>query len=182
MTRFPTPPRAAVGLALLALLAGCSIQAPEIKVTGERSLLERQILGAYQGLTEDLWMLTSLRGPDSLALAGERDRLLEALRRRRFNRDDRLRLLAEGRLGEGSDGRLVAREGDPPPPGDELLRLRERLLEQENADRETLLARLEALHPDSDLADLQRVFAGIQADESPAGAWVQAEDGSWSRK
>lgn len=181
MRHAPLRRRAAALAALLALLAGCSIQAPEIKVTGERSLLERQVLGAYQGLTEDLWMLTSLRSPDSTALAGERGPLLDALRRRRFNRDDRLRLLAEGWIGETSAGRLAEREGDG-APGEETVRLRKRLLAQENEDRERLLARLLALHPDAELSDLERLFAGIQADESPAGAWIQAEDGSWARK
>jgi hypothetical protein len=177
------PSRPRHWMPLLGLLAAaCAIQAPEIKVTGERGLLERQILGAYQGLSEELWMLTSLRAPgDSLVLAEERSRLLEALRRRRFNRDDRMQLLAGGWLGEGADGRIHPREGDGELPA-AAARLRERLLEQENEDRDRLIERLLDLHPQTDILELTRVFAAIQAEESPAGAWIQAEDGAWERR
>jgi hypothetical protein len=176
-------------IALTLLAAACSLQAPEIKVTGERSLLEKQVLGSYQSFGRELWMSTSLRGlPDTLVQAGERENLLKAIRRRRFNADDRLRLLAAGWLGESREGRLEPREasaasgaaGAAPPAADEELRAR--LLRQENQDRETLLARLARLYPGQDAAELTRIFAGIQADEAPAGAWLQRADGSWARK
>jgi len=174
-------------IAPMLLATSCSIQAPEIKVTGERSLLEKQVLGAYQGFGRDLWMATSLRGlPDTLAAEGERENLLKAIRRRRFNQDDRLRLLSQGVLGESSLGRLELRAasaggtaagGEGGDAG-----LAARLLRQENQDREILLARLRRLYPEQDPAELDRIFAGIQRDEAPKGAWLQQADGSWTRK
>jgi hypothetical protein len=167
-------------LALLLGLAACSIQAPEIKVTGERSLLEKQVLGSYQSFSRDLWMATSLRGlPDSLSTEGERENLLKAIRRRRFNQDDRLRLLADGWLGEGRDGRLGLRTEGAPAPERELA---ERVERQENQDREVLLARLRRLYPALEPAELAGLFAAIQRDEAPKGAWLEQADGGWSRK
>ncbi len=169
---------------LLALLGqSCSLQAPEIKVTGERSLLEKQVLGSYQSFGRDLWMATSLRGlPDSMATGGDRENLLKAIRRRRFNRDDRLRLLAGGWLGEAGSGLLVERgEGLAPPPDAER-ELLARLMRQENQDRQVMLSRLERLHPEQDRDELVRIFAGIQMDEAPKGAWVQGAQGDWTRK
>ena len=169
-------------LCVTLLLGACSLQAPEIKVTGERSLLEKQVLGSYQSFGRDMWMATSLRGlPDTLVLAGERENLLKAIRRRRFNQDDRRRLLAAGLLGEGLGGRLEPREAAAPLPEAEA-ELRARLLRQENQDRETLLARLTRLYPEQELGELGRIFAGIQLDEAPRGAWIQRVDGSWIRK
>lgn len=161
-------------------LAACSLQAPEIKVTGERSLLEKQMLGSYQSFSRELWMATSLRGlPDSLSAAGERENLLKAIRRRRFNQDDRQRLLTQGWLGEGPDGRLVSRAEGAPLPEKELS---ERVLRQENQDREVLLSRLRRLYPGQEPAELLAIFADIQRDEAPKGAWLQRADGGWERK
>ncbi len=167
---------------LYGLLCGaCSLQAPEIKVTGERSLLEKQVLGSYQSFSRDQWMVTSLRGlPDSLAPEDERENLLKAIRRRRFNQDDRLRLLAAGWLGEGLDGRLSLRGEAAPAP--EEAELRERVLRQENLDREALLGRLQRLYPGQEAAELAAIFAAIQRDEAPKGAWLQRMDGGWERK
>lgn len=173
----------ATGILWALLGQSCSLQAPEIKVTGERSLLEKQVLGSYQSFGRDLWMATSLRGlPDSMATGGERENLLKAIRRRRFNRDDRLRLLAGGWLGETSGGLLVERADGLAPPPDAERELLARLMRQENQDRATLLARLERLHPEQGRAELARIFAGIQMDEAPKGAWVQAVQGEWTRK
>lgn len=171
-------------LCVTLLLGACSLQAPEIKVTGERSLLEKQVLGSYQSFGRDMWMATSLRGlPDTLVLAGERENLLKAIRRRRFNQDDRRRLLAAGLLGEGLGGRLETREGAAAAaPAEAERELIARLLRQENQDRETLLARLTRLYPEQELGELGRIFTGIQLDEAPKGAWIQHADGSWARK
>jgi len=164
------------------LLQSCSLQAPEIKVTGERSLLEKQVLGSYQSFGRDLWMATSVRGlPDSMVLGGERENLLKAIRRRRFNRDDRLRLLAAGWLGEAGSGLLEERPQAMAPPAAEQ-ELLTRLVRQENQDREVMLARLRRLHPEEDADGLVRIFAGIQADEAPKGAWIQLAQGEWTRK
>ncbi len=166
-----------LGLALV----GCSIHAPEIRVTGERSALERQVLGSYQRFSEDLWMLGSYRSPgDTIRLAEERISLLKSVRRRQFNRDDRMRLLELGWVGEAADGMLVARP-EAELSGDSDHELRERLLRQENEDRRRILARLLALNPGSE-DELRRIFAGIQRDESPKGAWIQDEGGRWRRK
>ncbi|MDP2359286.1 MAG: DUF1318 domain-containing protein [bacterium] len=166
----------------LSLLAGaCSLQAPEIKVTGERSLLEKQVLGSYQSFGREMWMATSLRGlPDSMATAGERENLLKSIRRRRFNQDDRLRLLAAGQLGENRDGRLELLAADLPPGSERSLL--ERVVEQDNQDREVLLARLRRLYPEQDAGELARLFAAIQQDEAPRGARIQRADGSWTAK
>ena len=103
-----------VTLLLAALCLGCSLQAPEIKVTGERSLLETQMLGRYQAIQQELWIQGSLRElPDSTAERGQRAQLMNALRRRRYNQDDRVDLLARG---------LPAAPPPGPPPGTSLRR------------------------------------------------------------
>ncbi len=168
-------------LALLSLLLGCSLQAPELVVTGERTALERQVLGSYQQLNENLWLLASTRQQeDSLQLGAEQGSLLEAVRRRRFNRDDLISLLASGWLGEGLEGQLVLRMGrggiDP-----HLELVRERVLRQENEDRGVLLDRLRRLNPGAE-DEVSAVFRGILLDESPNGSWVQLDDGGWKRK
>lgn len=168
-------------LVLPVLLLSCSLQAPEVKVTGERSMLEKQMLGRYQAFQQELWLQGSLRDfPDTTLSDGGRGKLLRALRRRRYNMDDRHDLLGRGLLAESSEARLVPAPNAIIPPEDEALALR--IMSQENEDRLQLLARLQLLHPELEDAALQEVFRGLLRDESPRGSWHQDENGNWKRK
>ena len=105
---------------------------------------------------------------------------MEAVRRRQFNRDDLVQLLAGGWLGESLGSQLVLREGSTELDA-HLDLVRERVLQQENEDRRTLLARLKRLNPGAE-TEVAGVFRGILLDECPSGAWVEQEDGEWKRK
>jgi len=167
----------------LMLLAACSIHAPEVKITGERSALEKQILGQYQALSQDLWAVGSTRAlPDSLGTESTSQAVNEAIRVRRFYLDDRQRYLAEGRIGERLDGLLEQRQDPSIPPMTPL--------EQGNFNnfwfpelgaRQTILDRLKRLNPGQE-EEVVRIFAGIQRDEAPPGSWVQSAAGRWVRK
>jgi hypothetical protein len=159
----------------------CSLHAPELKVTGERSILEKQVLGSYQRLNQDLWMLNSWRGEeDSLSLHAEQENLLASLRRRNFNRDDRLRLLSAGWLGETNKGKLVAKDESNDISKTEAS-IRADLVIQENADRAVILGRLKLLNPGNE-NEIERIFAEIQQEECLKKSWVQNIDGSWRQK
>ncbi len=167
------------GLAML----GCSIHAPEVRVTGERTALEQQILGQYEALSSTLWAVGSTRDlPDSLEAEKGRQKVAEAIRVRRFYLDDRVRFLAEGRIGEGKDGLLVKREDPslPPLPPNEAGNFNN-FWYPEQAARKTILDRLRRLNPGRE-EEAVLVFAGIQRDEAPPGAWIENAAGRWIRK
>jgi hypothetical protein len=165
----------------LLLQLGCSIQAPEIKVTGSRSLLERQMLGRYQAFQQDLWMQGSLRAAgDTLAAPEEDNALMRALRRRHFNADDRLVWCAAGWLGESWLGELLLMPGVEIPV--EQRAMVERLVTQEAEDRGILLKRLELLYPELSAEESRRLLADLLRQEAPKKCLLEDETGNWRSK
>lgn len=161
-------------------------------VVGERTALERQVLGTYEQLGRDLTAYASVRGvnPDgSLSPPPEvtesQAGALQAMNNRRYNRDDVEQLLLGQVVGEGRDGLLV-RLMDPLVPTPELsVEFMRELIAEENADREVLLARLMETTPGATPEDEEAVawvFAGLNHDNAPEGSLVQRRDGVWRMK
>jgi uncharacterized protein YdbL (DUF1318 family) len=179
--------------------AGCwhkitSLVDVNVQVVDEKTLLERQILGQYQGLEKDLVLAASVRSIDTQGrLAplpdyppGQR-RALEALRIREFYRDDVDALKHDGAIGEGNEGYLVKRDApaDAKAADAKRVALTGTVLEAENGARKALVDRIletnETLTP-ADRPKVQKVFAQMNRDAAKDGEWVQAEDGSWTKK
>jgi len=91
-------------------------------------------------------------------------------------------LYAKGAIGETSTGLIAARDIG-------ALSLKEkadlnRLVEQENADRQALyteIIRANSLDP-GQLGEVQRLFANSWRDKSAPGWWIQQNNGQWGRK
>jgi uncharacterized protein YdbL (DUF1318 family) len=91
-------------------------------------------------------------------------------------------LYAKGAIGETNTGLIAARDIG-------ALSLKEkadlnRLVEQENANRQALYAeiiRANSLDP-GQLGEVQRLFANSWRDKSAPGWWVQQNNGQWGRK
>jgi uncharacterized protein YdbL (DUF1318 family) len=108
---------------------------------------------------------------------------IRALKASMANRFRQLQpLYGKGAIGETNTGFLAVRDTG-------ALSLKEkadvnRLVEQENADRQTLYAEIiRANNLDtSKLAEVQRLFANSWRDKSSAGWWIQSDSGDWSKK
>ena len=56
------PPKFLIGPAILAACLSCSVRLPEVvNLTGEKTSLEKEILGTYSLMREDTWMAASTR-------------------------------------------------------------------------------------------------------------------------
>lgn len=162
-----------------------------VQVIDEKTLLERQILGAYENLEKDLVLVASVRSVDTEGRLvplpdfppGQR-RALEALRVREFYRDDVDSLKRDGVVGEGNDGYLAVLPSAPTLEGKRAA-LVENVLAQENAARRALVDRIvetnETLSA-SDRGKVEKVFAQMNRDAAKDGEWVQADDGTWAKK
>jgi hypothetical protein len=178
------------GLVCLTAAVSCSVRLPEVvNVTGEKTSLEREILGTYSLMREDTWMAASTRAPspppDSASMSPEKRRSLEALQEQAFNRDDVEEFKRKGWVGESNDGRLALRAPAGTEPGPEDRALVDAILAEENADRAVILGRVVELNDALKRAvprDVSAVFARMYQDNSPGGTWVQKPDGQWSRK
>jgi uncharacterized protein YdbL (DUF1318 family) len=169
----------------------CSFRLPEVvNITGEKTALEKEILGTYHQMREDTWMVASTRGAvgktdPPAAMSPEKKRSLDALREQEFNKDDVEEFKQKGFVGETNDGRLMVRPSDELSRIPETARLVDEIIQEENADRQIIMERVVELNDTLKRAvprDVSAVFAKMYQDNSPAGTWMQRPDESWIRK
>jgi hypothetical protein len=175
----------------IVLGVSCSFRLPEVvNITGEKTSLEKEILGTYHQMREDTWLVASTRAAvetsnSPAAMSPEKKRSLDALREQEFNKDDVEEFKQKGFVGEANDGRLLVR------PSEELSRIPEtaglvdEIIREENADRQIIMERVVELNDTLKRAvprDVSAVFAKMYQDNSPAGTWMQRPDESWARK
>lgn len=191
--------RVGVGVVIAAglLATGCfhkitGLVDVNVQVVDEKTLLERQILGQYQGLEKDLVLAASVRSVDTEGRLkplpdyppGQR-KALEALRVREFYRDDVDALKKDGVVGEGKDGLLVVRDAEAAKLDPKKKELLETVLKAENGARRALVDRILETNEtltSNDRGKVEKVFAQMNRDGAKDGEWVQADDGSWSKK
>ena len=181
--------------AVILVAAGCAgpLANVNLNVVGEQTALEKQVLGTYKSLGEDLMIYSSVRGVDETGAlkvppkATDSQRAAcQAMRNREYNRDDIVKMLASGIAGEGNDGFLVIR-GEVKADAIEGLTADQvgKLVEEENANRRTILDRLVETTPDlgkDQRVQVGRIFAGLNQETAPAGAWLQNDNGTWRKK
>jgi uncharacterized protein YdbL (DUF1318 family) len=174
-------------LAILSAVA-CSIKPPEVKVTGEKTALEREIIGTYHQMREDTWMVASTRSTDErqpVVMSAEKKKVLEALQQQEFNKDDVEEFKKKGYVGESGDGSLVVRGGDDLKRDAEQSNLVRDIVQEENQCRQAVLQRVVELNDALKKAvpkDVLSVFAKMYQDNSPKGTWIQKPAGDWVRK
>jgi uncharacterized protein YdbL (DUF1318 family) len=175
---------------ILTAASSCSIKAPEVRLTGEKTSLEKEILGTYHQMREDTWMIASTRGsvekaPPIPVISPEKKRSLDALREQEFNRDDVDEFKQKGYTGETNDGRVLVRSSDELSRNPETAKLVDEIIQEENADRQIIIERVVELNDALKRAvprDVAAVFAKMYQENSPAGTWIQKPDGTWARK
>jgi uncharacterized protein YdbL (DUF1318 family) len=170
------------------IFSGCAIRLPKITATGEKTALENQILGSYKMIEEESWMVASVRtqvNTDSISLTQEKRRVLEAFQRQRFNADDLEEFKKEGMVGEKADG-FIEILGSPKYNLDSTYQsLVNKIASEENEDRQLIMRRIIELHPEidpNDRAKVGLVYARLKQEASPAGTYIQDQNGVWKRK
>jgi len=173
---------------LISFLAACSIHTPEMKFTGEKTALENQILGTYNQVKEDVWMVASVRAanPDSqITLSDEKRAVLTAIQNREFNKDDIDEFKRDGAVGENAKGWLQIRPQPRLEKDAEYKKLVERIVAEDNRDRQIIMRRIIDINPSvqtTDSTEVEKVFAKLNRDSAKPGEWIQMPEGEWVRK
>ena len=177
---------------------GGSLVEVKVDIVGERTALERQVLGTFQEIDRQAILLASVRSVDATGrlvetppLPPDKRRVVKALQRMKFNRDDVDRLRGLGYLGEGNNGLLVFRSDQLKGEGKEKGEVKDSeefiqsIMAEENEDRLIVINRVlqesENLK-ETDMEKVQKIFAHLNRDAAPPGTWMQMEDGSWKQK
>ena len=177
-----------IGISAVAAFCACSIKAPEVRLTGEKTSLEKEILGTYHLMREDTWMVASTRAvteKPAITMSPEKKRSLDALRDQEFNRDDVEEFKRNGFVGETMDGRLVVRPSEELSRIPDTAKLVDEIVQEENAGRQIIMERVVELNDALKRAvpgDVSAVFAKMYQENSPAGTWIQKPDGTWIKK
>jgi uncharacterized protein YdbL (DUF1318 family) len=103
---------------------------------------------------------------------------IKAIQKNQISRLDRISTEKKsGNLGENSEGLLVVKTEK------KILQMKlEKLVTEENKDREKLFAEVMKLNPIPE-SQLRKNFSrSFQDKMSPSGTWVQSADGEWSQK
>lgn len=181
-------------LALIISVQGCKgpLFSLNLNMVGEKTALEKQVLGNYNEIGRSLDAYASVRGvnPDGTLkpapeMTASQYAVLQAMNNRRYNRDDLDLLLTYKVVGENKDGILeVLKEEVPNLPGlnGDLART---IIEEENIDRNSILDRLIQTTPGvgkDDRPAVASIFAGLNQQLAPIGSMVQFGDGSWREK
>jgi hypothetical protein len=190
-------------LCVLALAAagGCSwlggLVGTQITVRGGQRSLEEQVLGSFDQVGQEVYVLAGVRSIDPISGAPEapppmtqsQSAALAAGRRMEYNRDDVLSFKRQGIAGEANDGLLATF----PDAMDKLkttdprsYRLATDVVREENEDRTVIMQRIVDTNPElsgeQGLAQVRRILADRYRQEAEPGMKVQLTDGSWVTK
>jgi len=171
-----------------ATFPACTIHAPEMKFTGEKTALENQILGTYNQVREDVWMVASVRAanPDSqITLSDEKRAVLTAIQNREFNKDDIDEFKRDGAAGENAKGFLEIRPLPRLESDADYRKLVEEIVAEENRDRQIIMQRIVDINPAvqaTGVTEVEKVFAKLNRDSAKAGEWIQLPEGEWVKK
>ena len=167
-----------------ALFLACSIKTPEITLTGEKTALENQILGAYDQLTDNNLITTSRRTSATQQGTRQSQAVRLALQNQKFNKDEIDELKRDHVVGENNKGYLEILENEKYQQDASFHKIVNDLVEQENHDRRIIYQRVLALnHKDNgEQGSISTIFAKMQYEDAAPGTKIQQQNGEWIDK
>lgn len=168
------------------------ISSPDIHLTGEKTVIERQMVGEYRELEKDAWIIASVKtgvgdAKGAPPVLGGDEVLFRAMKIREFNSDKLRRYKDQGALGEGSTGLIAYISHRTYEQDGEAKKLLMRVVEDENNARRTIFRRsLEKAGIEKPGGEAIEAFGARFAEEQRALArrndWIQEKTGQWVRK
>ena len=179
--------------ALLINISACiTIVPPKISMTGEKTVIERQITGDYMELEPDAWIISSVRilsGGSSIVMSadGYDEELINAINIRNFHNDKVVQYKSEGAIGEAATGFILYRSlplYEKQKAEKDILMA---VIKNENDARLTVFKRSvflkEKREPtQNELSSFGQIFAEEQRKSASQGDWVQDAAGKWTQK
>ncbi len=178
-------------------LAGCSstseipsccwIAPPDIHMTGQKTVIERQIVGDYREIEKDAWVVASVKTGIAPGKQQRDDEIFKAFKAREEIAKDIRKMKDEGALGEANTGYL-AYIGTPAYEGDtNRKKALQSILANENDARKVIFTRSiiksGVANPTAEqISALGKKFAEEQRAFAKENDWIQEAGGRWVRK
>jgi len=185
-------------ISLISIYTGCSsgpscitVVPPTISLTGEKTVIERQIVGEYRELEEDAWSISSVKTTTGRSLSqgqisGDPE-IVKAVKLRDYNSEKLSAYKREGAIGEASNGYVAYREMRKYETSPDLKKALILVVDEENRARKIIFSRslfnIDGTEPDKGKLDnFGRLFAEEQRAVAEKGDWIQDNSGRWTRK
>ncbi len=177
-----------------AIYSGCkstpsclTVVPPEINLTGEKTVIERQIIGDYKEIEKDAWIISSVKSSvttsepaaDMDIIKGIHSQNQQAMILRKYK--------DEGAIGEGYDGFVYYIENSEYEKSPEKKKELLSFIESENKIRKEIFIKTiqkskKAASSQEDIISFGRLYAEEQRSLALKGDWFQDKNGRWSRK
>ena len=177
-------------LGLVSLLAGCGGPLVGVTVVDERTALENQVLGTYQELNQEVLLVASVRYIDPKGklqptpeIPQGKKKVIRAIQRASFNKDDIDQFKRQGILGENNVGGLTLLAADKIEADKKAFV--DNLVQEENADRTIIMQRVIETNEklsEKDLPRVQKMFAALNRDKARVSDMIQLDGGEWVKK
>jgi len=176
---------------------GCTLADVKVEMLSERTALENQVLGSYNALDSQMLLAASVRGVDSsgnISRPPEHSReykdTISAMQIIDFHADDVDSFKQLGWAGENNQGLIEAFTINRTDIPENFTDFAERYSEDEflfviskvNKSREKIMMRVLYMNEDlneSDLPEVKKIFAKLNAENAASGEKIQDMDGNW---
>ncbi|HPS86949.1 MAG TPA: DUF1318 domain-containing protein [Spirochaetota bacterium] len=180
------------------ITAGCSstpscinIVPPNVNLTGEKTVIERQIVGDYMELEKDAWTISSVKtavAKKNLSgkMSGDPE-LFKYMKVREFHYDKIKEYKSEGALGEANTGYVQYMETKKYESSPAEKKILLTVIDEENRARKKIFDRLIFISKGSEPEKAEidffgKVFAEEQRGLASKDEWIQENSGKWGRK
>jgi uncharacterized protein YdbL (DUF1318 family) len=173
------------------LITGCVIAPPEIRLTGEKTLVENQIIGEYREIEDDAWAVSSVktgvqRQEGIQVLSGD-EVFTKAMQIRELNESALRRYKDEGSVGEMITGLVSYIKIDKYEKDNDARKTLLGIVDDENKARHTVFERSLAVTgkrkpTEDEISQMGKKFAEDEQSRALKNDWIQGSDGKWQRK
>jgi hypothetical protein len=168
-----------------------SIVPPDVNLTGEKTVIESQIVGEYKELEKDAWTISSVKttaGKKNISgrMSGDPE-LFKYMKVREFHSDKIREYKSEGALGEGNTGFIQYMDNKKYESSPAEKRILLTVIEEENRARREIFTRSLLISKGSEplkseIDDFGRNFSEEQRGLAFKDEWIQEKSGTWVRK
>ena len=179
-------------LVFIYFTANCTIVPPVIRLTGEKTVIERQIIGDYEELEKDAWIISSVKTlvqkeKGSAKFAGNDPDLFKALRVRKYHIEKLRNYKNEGAIGETNRGFIKYRTVSKYEKNKNEKGILLKVIKIENDARSTIFKRVLILKnkkkpSKQEINKFAKIFANKQKNAAQKKDWIQNNSGRWVRK
>lgn len=187
---------------IIVILTSCSstgsipscidIVPPEIKLTGEKTTLEKQIIGEYEELEKDAWVISTVQNNvqrtegETFQTSGD-PVLFEAMKIREYHKKKIREYKDEGVIGEANTGYIKYRKMNKYESDKNLKQILNTVIEEENKARRIIFIRSLVLSgvekpTEKQISDFGESFYESQVESALVNDIIQNTNGQWTIK